>query len=215
MSETDSFIEEVSEEVRRDKLFALFRRYGWIGIAGIVGIVGAAAFLEWQRARNDAEARAFGDAVLGAVSAEADPGAALEALAATGARDGIRKLLLAADRIEAGDRTAARALLEAVADDPAQPESLRQLARLKAVIVAGPDLAPAERDAALAGLAQAGAPYRLLALEQQALALVEAERPDAAITLAREILASADVTPDLRRRAAELIVALGGEADAS
>ena len=30
MSNPDSFIEEVTEEVRRDKLFALFRKYGWI-----------------------------------------------------------------------------------------------------------------------------------------------------------------------------------------
>ena len=29
MSDTDSFIDEVTEEVRRDALFAQFRRYGW------------------------------------------------------------------------------------------------------------------------------------------------------------------------------------------
>ena len=46
MSETDSFIDEVTEEVRRDKLFALFRKYGWIGIAAVLLIVGGAAWVD-------------------------------------------------------------------------------------------------------------------------------------------------------------------------
>ena len=32
MSNPDSFIDEVTEEVRRDRLFAVFRKYGWIGV---------------------------------------------------------------------------------------------------------------------------------------------------------------------------------------
>ena len=34
MSNTDSFIEEVTEEVRRDKLYGYLKRYGWI--AGLI-----------------------------------------------------------------------------------------------------------------------------------------------------------------------------------
>ncbi|MFD1808819.1 hypothetical protein ACFSHQ_13850 [Gemmobacter lanyuensis] len=41
MSNPESFIDEVTEEVRRDKLFATFRKYGWIGILAVLGIVGA------------------------------------------------------------------------------------------------------------------------------------------------------------------------------
>ncbi|MBC7675342.1 MAG: hypothetical protein H7173_04675, partial [Rhodoferax sp.] len=48
MSNNESFIDEVTEEVRRDKLFAMFRRYGWIGVLLVVGIVGGAAWTEWQ-----------------------------------------------------------------------------------------------------------------------------------------------------------------------
>ena len=32
MSETDSFLQEVSEELRRDKLYRNMRKYGWIGV---------------------------------------------------------------------------------------------------------------------------------------------------------------------------------------
>ncbi len=40
MSETDSFLNEVADEVRRDRLFRTMRRYGWIGGAAILLIVG-------------------------------------------------------------------------------------------------------------------------------------------------------------------------------
>ena len=67
MSNTDSFIEEVTEEVRRDRLFGLFRKYGWIGGVVVLGIVGGAAWNEWSKARNEARAQAFGDAIIDAL----------------------------------------------------------------------------------------------------------------------------------------------------
>ena len=36
MSENESFIDEVTEEVRRDKLYLLLKKYGWIGVVAIV-----------------------------------------------------------------------------------------------------------------------------------------------------------------------------------
>ncbi|MBK5945931.1 hypothetical protein CCR83_05555 [Rhodobacter veldkampii DSM 11550] len=210
MSETDSFIEEVTEEVRRDRLFKLMRRYGWVGILAMLGIVGGAAYNEWQKARATASAQAFGDAVMAAMEAE-DRRAALAAVAGTAPQNALRQFLLAAEAAEAGDAAGARDMLEALAADPALPESLRALARIKAAILAGPDMAPAERDATLAALAAPGAPFRLLALEQQALALLDAGRRDEAIVLSRQILNEAELTPGLRRRATELIVTLGGD----
>ena len=50
MSETDSFIEEVAEEVRRDRLFKMFRRYGWIAALVVIVIVGAASWNEYRKA---------------------------------------------------------------------------------------------------------------------------------------------------------------------
>ena len=40
MSDTDSFIDEVNEEVRRDRFYGLLRRYGWIAVVAVVGVVG-------------------------------------------------------------------------------------------------------------------------------------------------------------------------------
>jgi hypothetical protein len=32
MANTDSFIDEVNEEVRRDRLFAFFRKWAWLAV---------------------------------------------------------------------------------------------------------------------------------------------------------------------------------------
>ena len=50
MSNTDGFIEEVSEEVRKDKLFALYKKYGWIPVVIICSLVGGAGFLRMSGA---------------------------------------------------------------------------------------------------------------------------------------------------------------------
>ena len=74
MSETDSFIEEVSEEVRRDRLYGLIRRYGWIAVVGVVAIVGGASWNEYNKAQDRAAAQALGDGIMTALEAE-DPAA--------------------------------------------------------------------------------------------------------------------------------------------
>ena len=79
MSNPDSFIEEVTEEVRRDRLFALFRKYGWIALLAIVLVVGASAWSEWKKAQGRARAEAFGDGLLTALDADT-PGARRTAL---------------------------------------------------------------------------------------------------------------------------------------
>ena len=67
MSETDSFIDEVTEEVRRDRLFGLMRRYGWIAVLVVLLVVGGAAYREYSRASQQAAAQALGDALLAAL----------------------------------------------------------------------------------------------------------------------------------------------------
>src|SRR6056297_2935352 len=67
VSDTDSFIEEVTEEVRRDRLFRLMRRYGWIAILAILLLVGGAAWNEWRKAQARDAAQSTGDAIIAAL----------------------------------------------------------------------------------------------------------------------------------------------------
>ena len=211
MSNPDSFIEEVTEEVRRDRLFALFRKYGWIGVVVVLGIVGGAGWTEWQRAQAEAKAEAFGDAVLDALDlgAPEDRVAALGSIPTDGSQAAVLQLLLASD--PTGDRAGTLAALEALANDATQPASYRDLAVLRRVVVAGADLPLAERRAALDPIAAPGRPYRPMALEQMAYLLVEENRTDEAITALTALLTDQEAPGGVRSRAQEMIIALGGE----
>ncbi|MGO4907782.1 hypothetical protein ACEN2J_05550 [Pseudorhodobacter sp. W20_MBD10_FR17] len=219
MSDTESFIEEVTEEVRRDRLFATFRKYGWIGVVLVAGIVGGAAYTEWSKATRATEAKAFGDSLLTALD-ENSPDARRKALADTAsAADGnpdrlaIQKLMLASDVV--GDKAGSLAALDAVANDATVPQIYRDLAVLRRVILAGADMDVSTRRAALDPLTAAGRPFRTLALEQLAYLSVEAGEPEAAITQLRALSTDQEAPTGLRQRASQMIEALGGQTEKS
>lgn len=210
-NQNDSFIDEVTEELRRDRLYRALRRYGWIGILVIVLIVGGAGWREYSRAQERSNAQAWGDAVL-AAEAQGDA-AAILAVDAGGRseRDALARLLAAAAQTGAGEREAAIATLREMSGNDGV---LGELAQLKLVMLAGPDLGASERDAMLTHLSRAGAPFELLALEQKAVALVGAGRAEDALTLIAQIQQKDGLTEALRRRLSEMMIALGSEPDA-
>ncbi|PIE15291.1 MAG: hypothetical protein CSA68_08145 [Rhodobacterales bacterium] len=218
MSETESFIEEVTEEVRRDKLFALMRKYGWIGIVAILLIVGGASYNEWRKASERTAAQRLGDQLLAAEELD-DPAARLAALGDvkgdSADSQALVALLTAAQAETDGNSDAAASALNAVISDATLPQSYRDLASLKLVLLRGSDMPLEARRESLTALAKGGSPYRLLAEEQ--LAVIEAEQGDkpAAIARLKDILNDVDVTTGLRSRASQLIVVLGGSLDDS
>lgn len=218
MSETDSFIEEVSEEVRRDRLFVLMRKYGWIGIAVVLLIVGGAAYNEWRKASDAAAAQQLGDSLMQAL--EQDDTAARAADLAkvdTGGEQSqaLVKMLLANEMQASGDTAGAMTALTALVNDAAQPKAYRDLANLKLVLLAGADMAADERRSKLDGLAVGGGAFRLLAEEQLAMLDIEEGNTDAAISRLRDIINDVDVTAGLQGRASQLIVVLGGDVEGS
>lgn len=220
MSNPDSFIDEVNEELKRDRLFAAFRKYGWIAVLAVLLIVGGAAWNEWNKARQTARAQAFGDAIVAALQPEdtAQRRAALTELAGqaeTGAdQRAILNLLLAAEALDGGERTAALSALEVVANDTTLPVSYRQLATLKRVIAATEAEIPlAQRQDLIAPLTVAGGAFRPLALEQQALLRLEGGDIQGALDGLTALLSEADLSMPLRIRVQQLIVILGGTID--
>jgi hypothetical protein len=209
LSNPDSFIEEVSEAVRRDRLFALFRRYGWIGITAIVLIVGWSAWSEYTKARDEQMAQAFGDAV-GAALALPTPEGRTAALDAIATERPEQKAVLAYLK---GAEPGAGAALENLDDTTGLPPVWRDIAEFKRLIGAT-DLDAATRRKRFEALTAPGAALRLLAEEQ--IALIDAEAGDSAAAIERlkRLSVDTEATADLRRRAAQLIVALGGTPDA-
>ena len=208
MSNPDSFIDEVTEEVRRDKLFAMFRKYGWIGALAVVAIVGGTAYNEWSKAQTAARAQSFGDALEAALAqpTPAERATALTALASDGGQVAPKALLAAAQ----SDKPKALADLQALAADASQPQLYRDLASLRAVMLAGADQPLAERRVVLQHLAVPGRAFRTLANEQLAYLLVEEGKTDAAITAFGDLMQDQDAPSSLRTRAAQMITALGG-----
>lgn len=210
MHNPDSFIEEVTEEVRRDRLFAAFRKYGWIGALVVVGIVGGTAWVEWQASREVQRAEGFGDAVLDALDmgGATERREALAAIPAEGGQKAVIDLLLASDPVE--DKAATLAALDRLVADQSQPQGLRDLAQLRRVIVAGTDMALADRQMALDGIAQPGRPFRTLAQEQLAYLKIEGGDTAGAIQALQALTVDQEASPGLRSRAAQVITALGG-----
>lgn len=214
MSDTDSFIDEVSEEVRRDRLYGAIRRYGWIAVAGVVAIVGGASYNEYNKAQQRVAAQSLGDGILAAMEAEgaADRAAALTEVAAANAASGaVLTLQRAAELEEAGDAAGAAALLDALAIDGDVAAIYRQIAGFKAVLLHGDSLPAADRRAVLDGLVQTAPTLRILAEEQLALLDLETGETGAALERLERIVADAEASAGLRRRASQLIVALGGD----
>lgn len=204
-NQSDTFIDEVTEELRRDRLYGAMRRYGWIVVLVIVAVVGFTAWREYSAAQDRAAAQAWGDAIL-AAEAENDPAAVLAVdPRGSAGRQALTGLLAAGAQTDPDARAQA---LQGVAD--AQPDSvLGELAQLKLVMAQGAQMDAAERDAILTRLSRAGAPFELLALEQKAVALIGAGRPEDAITLIRQIQNKDGLTEALRRRLSEMMIALG------
>ena len=210
MSNPDSFIDEVTEEVRRDRLFRLFRKYGWIGVVLILGLVGGTAWTEFSKSRAEARAQVFGDALIDALDT-GTPEERREALAAVPSDAGqtaILNLILSSDTAE--DQAAKLAALDKVAADATLSPAYRDLAVLRRVLVAGAEQPVADRRTALEGIAIAGRPYRVLAAEQLAYLLIEEGKTDEAITALTALLQDQEASGSLRSRVAQVITALGG-----
>ena len=217
MSDTDSFIDEVTEEVRRDRMFALVRRYGWIAVVAVLLIVGGAGYNEYRKANARASAEALGDAVLAAMN-EDRPGARAGALATVIQRfdaedpDGanVVRLLAAGTEAEAGQPDAAVAGYEDVAASDALPEVYRQIARFKALTLPESGIGADDKRAGFEAMATPGSTLRLLAEEQLALLDIQDGETEAAIDRLQTILMDSEVSERLQQRVSQLIVALGG-----
>lgn len=214
MSDSDSFINEVTEEVRRDRLYGLLRKWGWLAALVVVAIVGGAAYLEYQRAQQEAVAQSFGDALLAGLDA-ADPEARLAALDAIETDSPQATMLLAllasSERANAGDAASAAADLRAAAETPELDRRYRDLALLRAEMLSPSE--PSQARLILGAIAEPGAPYAGLAQEQLALLALREGNVDEALEGLRRIEAGAQSTGGLQQRASQLIVAIEAGAE--
>jgi len=212
VSETDSFIEEVTEEVRRDRLFGLMRRYGWIAVLAVLLIVGGAAYREYSRAAEQAAARALGDALLAALDNEdVDTRAAAlgQIQAGSGEAAAIVAILQAGILVQEEKGADVLPLLQPIVNNQDIKQDYRDLAHFKQLLHADGALDAAQRREGFQILAEPGKPLRVLAEEQLALLELQAGEQDAAIVRLKALLEDADLTQNLQQRTRQLLIALG------
>jgi hypothetical protein len=217
VSESDSFLHEVTEEVRRDKLVRMLRKNAvWIALV-LVLIIGGAAGWEWRKASLQAAAEARGAALWAALQSPdpAERRAAVSDVELTGDTGAaIVDLHRAAAALADGDGQAAVDLLRGVAADAGAGDGLRDAARLKLVALGG-DLVPRdERMAILEQMAVEGHPMRALALEQRALIHLSEDDAEAASADLFAALADQTTSEEQQRRIAALLSIIGLPAEA-
>tara|TARA_B110000003_G_scaffold114454_1_gene117081 strand:- start:1609 stop:2256 length:648 start_codon:yes stop_codon:yes gene_type:complete len=212
LSNNESFIQEVSEEVRRDRLYRILKKWGWIGIAVIVALVGGASFNEWNKDSKMNSARNLGDRVLSAVSNK-DPIELKEIETSNISQDIFIKNLLSAILLSDNKLDASKKALEEIRDLPSITKTYRELNAFKLglLLLKEDNLTSDERFGVFEEFVEPGSPFRLLAKEQQALLLIEQGKLELAIKALSEISVDSETTASLKRRVTQLRISLGGD----
>lgn len=169
MSENETFIEEVTEEVRRDKLYILLKKYGWAFALAIFLIIGASVFMEFKNNSRIAMAEKLGDSVTNSLSnlengKETSFDSSQEFLSA----NSVLRLLFDSKRFEQNfDYTKAKFNYEKMINDQEIQNSFQEFAKFKLLLLTNDDLPAFEN--LLDELITPDSAYRLLAMEQKVL----------------------------------------------
>jgi len=212
VSDTDSFLQEVSEELRRDKLYRNIRKYGWIAIVLVFIIVGAATYREYMKSQAKTEAELFGTSIIDALNQinSADRISKLQEIIAPGHNSkAIVAMLLSAEAIGNEPTTLEMNGLKDVAESLSIDAHYRDLLNFKILLGSADNMKVEERVKAYDALSEPGNPYRLLAEEQMALIELELGNTDNAVKKISQILLDAELTSGLRNRATQMLIALG------
>ena len=212
MSETDSFLQEVSEELRRDKLYRNMRKYGWIGVLLVVIIVGGATYREYQKSQATERAQLFGANIIEALNEKKSEDRISKLQKIKAPSDNARAILAMLVSAEAGNQEGSiqeLSYLANILNDLDVEAHYRDLLNFKILLGSAEKIGLEERKSAFLKLSDPGNPFRLLAEEQIVLIELEQGNIDGAIEKISKILLDAELTVGLRNRATQIMIALG------
>lgn len=212
----ETFLREVDEELRKERVNRFATRYGWAIVAAVfLFLAGVGGWIWWQ-ARQEAAAAADGETLLEALdgmesgnrAAAAPKIAALE----TSGVDGYRAAALFAranSEIEAGNAAAAIATLRSIADNADLDEPYRQAALVRQTALEFDALPPQTVIQRLRPLARPGSAWLGSAGEMVGIAYLKLRRPDLAGPIFGQIGRDETVPPSIRTRAVQMAGSLG------
>jgi hypothetical protein len=201
--------DEIDEDLKRDRTQALWTKYGKYVIAAaaavVLGVGASQGFSAWTRSQAEAAANLYQQSL-----AAEDTVAALEQNIGQ-LTDGytlLGRFQIAAGLAAAGDAAGAEAGYLGIAGDSSVADLYRDAALLLSVMNA-PDSQPVgDLQDRIAPLADGAGPWKAMALELSAALDLKDGKTDAALSKLEMIVELAEVSPDLRQRAAQLVAIL-------
>jgi hypothetical protein len=215
--ESDQLFKEVDDELRQERYFKLWKKYGnyVIGVA-LVAILGVGAFQAWQsydqNRKSDDSALMVTALRSIAVDKADDANAILNKLGESGTSGykALAKLDAAALKARAGNAKEAADAFLAASRDSALDQDMRNLALLLSALYDVDTGDAAELQSRIAPLTVAGSPWRHSAKELSAVLAQKAGDTQKAGQLYKELADDATAPQGIRARAAEMSAVLGG-----
>jgi hypothetical protein len=219
---SETFLREVDENLRRDRLQDFLKIYGkWLIAAVGVFLIAVGGWIYWDNRQQEAGAKAseelhatFTDIAAGKTSNVPQRLAALE----DSHSDAIRAaavLAEAAVALDKNDRSAALGKYRTIADDSGMAQVYRDVATVRMTALEFDTMKPEAVVARLEPLAKPGTPWFGSAGELTALAYLKQGRKADAGRLFASIAADKQVPSSIRSRAVQIAGTLGVDASAS
>ena len=218
----ETFLREVDENLRRDQLQDIAKKYGaWI-IAGVLLLLAATGgWIYWQDRQKKAAAEQ--SEVLAQIYTDIGAGKLttvpqrLDAIAgnSSGALKASAMLTRAAVAVEQNDRPLATAKFREVAADDDLPQPYRDLALIRSTAIEFDTIRPEQVVARLQPLTKPGNPWFGSAGELTAMALIKQGKKLEAGRLFAAVAADQQVPDSIRARSVQIAGTLGVDASAS
>ncbi len=212
----ETFLREVDDELRKERVNQAFTRYGWWIIAAAVLVLAAIGGFFWWQARQAAAAEAQGESLLTALdSLESGARAAATPKIDQLAESDIAGYRVAAlfaranAQVAANQLPAAAATLGTIASNEDVAEPYRHAALVRQTALLFDSLPPAQVVQRLQPLARPGQPFFGAAGEMVGIALIRMNQPQRAGPLFGQIGRDETVPPSIRTRAIQMAGALG------
>ncbi|MEO8722432.1 MAG: tetratricopeptide repeat protein [Sphingobium sp.] len=214
----ESFLREVDDAVRQDRMLGIWRGYGLTIIASIIGVLALfAGYLVWQDHQRTASGKVAESAqkVLNAIAQKSTPDPKALTAMADASQPGYHatsQLASAAIAVQKGDFKAAAAFYGAMARDEKLAQPYRDLGLVRQVAMVFDQMKPQQVVDTLKPLAVEGGPWFGSAGEMTAIAYMKMGKPELAgpifAAIAKDPLAPASV----RSRAGQMAALLGIDA---
>ncbi len=170
MVETENFIKEIREEVRKDKLFKTLRRYRWILSGLIFGIILVVSGYEYYKYNRKISSEANGQLLFNYIESienvtEEDLNVSSDSFVASIAKLHKAKLL-----VEQGNHDLAKKLYEEVIQSPGLDDFFKKYSILMLYLLSPAEsLSDSNKIKSLDELSAPDSPFQILALEQKLL----------------------------------------------